>query len=103
MSDIEEMDEEGDLIDGLMMVTLYDNFFTLTIFSYIFPTLFIMEDLDSDDKYQTIDKIDNFISRIANYYKYNKMMVRSKLEVVYASTYQILMIQSFKKKCQIEH
>ena len=68
----EEMDEEGDLIDGLMMVTLYDNFFTLTIFSYIYPTLFIMEDLESDDKYQTIDRIDNFISRIANYYKYNK-------------------------------
>ena len=68
----DEMDEEGDLIDGLMLVTLYDNFFTLTIFSYIYPTLFIMEDLDSDDKYQTIDKIDNFISRIANYYKYNK-------------------------------
>ncbi len=68
----EIMDEEGDLIDGLMLVTLYDNFFTLTIFSYIYPTLFVMEDLESDDKYQTIDKLDNFVSRIANYYKYNK-------------------------------
>ena len=68
----EEMDEEGDLIDGLMLVTLYDNFFTLTIFSYIYPTLFIMEDLEIDDKMQTIDKLDNFISRIANYYRYNK-------------------------------
>jgi len=69
---IEEMDEEGDLIDGLMLVTLYDTFFTLTIFSYIYPTLFIMEDLEAADKMQTIDKIDNFVSRIANYYKYNK-------------------------------
>ena len=71
-SEEEEMDEEGDLIDGLMLVTLYDNFFTLTIFSYIYPTLFIMEDLESDDRMQIIDKLDNFISRIANYYRYNK-------------------------------
>lgn len=72
-SDGEEIeDEEGDLIDGLMLVTLYDNFFTLTIFSYIYPTLFIMEDFETDDKMQVIDKLDNFVSRIANYYRYNK-------------------------------
>lgn len=69
----DDVDEDnGDLIDGLMLVTLYDKYFTLTIFSNIYPTLFIMEDIEVDDKMQIIDKLDNFISRISNYYKYNK-------------------------------
>lgn len=67
----EEDDEsDDDLIDGLMLVTLYDTFFTISIFSKIYPALFMMEDIESAETVP--DTIDNYISRIASYYKHNR-------------------------------
>lgn len=63
-----DIDEEK-LIDGLMVFQMFDSMFSLTVFEKEYPVFALMDDMDDTSKlYETTEQ---YISRIANYYKFN--------------------------------
>ena len=63
-----DIDEEK-LIDWLMVFQMFDSMFSLTVFEKEYPVFALMDDMDDTSKlYETTEQ---YISRIANYYKFN--------------------------------
>lgn len=60
---------EEDLIDGLMVYQMFDSMFSLTVFEKEFPVFSLMDDVEDGSRiYETTEQ---YIFRIANYYKFN--------------------------------
>lgn len=60
---------EDDLIDGLMVYQMFDSMFSLSVFEKEYPVFSLMDDVEDPAKlYETTEQ---YISRIANYYKFN--------------------------------
>lgn len=56
--------------EGLLLLTLYDTMFYITIFDREFPVLSLLEDIENPET--VYDTTDLYISRISNYYKFNR-------------------------------
>lgn len=60
---------EEDLVDGLMIFQMFNSMFSITVFEKEYPVFSLMDDIEDGSKlYETTEQ---YISRIANYYKFN--------------------------------
>lgn len=66
----DEETNDDEFLMGLMFVLVYESKLSVTIFDKEFPVMSMAEDFDSPD--QVFDLIDQYISRISNYYRYNR-------------------------------
>jgi len=55
---------------NLMLVTVYDTYFTIKIFEDDIPIFNMIEEFEAETE-SRYDQIDNYVERIANYYRYN--------------------------------
>ncbi len=61
--------KDEDLIDGLMIFQMFDSMFSITVFEKEYPVFSLMDDIETADK--IFETTEQYISRIANYYKFN--------------------------------
>ncbi len=54
----------------LMLVTVYDSYFTIKIFEDDIPIFNLIEEFEVENE-SRYDQIDNYVERVANYYRYN--------------------------------
>lgn len=56
--------------ESLMQVTVYNTYFTIKIFEKDFPIFNLVEEFEAPAEL-SYDLVDNFVERVANYYRYN--------------------------------
>jgi len=56
---------------NLMLIAVYQSYFTLKIFEKDVPIFNLIEEFEGNDPDSYFDQVENFVERIANYYRYN--------------------------------
>ncbi len=71
----------GATFASMMLVTVYDSYFTIKIFEEDIPIFNLVEEFEneSDSRY---DQVENYVERVANYYRYNISLGDKALEKV---------------------
>lgn len=78
--DDDMLSDEDELMLGLMFIMVYESKLSVTIFDKEFPVMSMAEDFESPD--QVFDLADQYISRISNYYRYNRNQGKQSINKV---------------------